>query len=341
MNTVQKNIVRILISLAFGFLLVKAALEFYQVALGLGQGLESFPSRWSIAFLAFTVFCILIFLWIICLLWFPARTEKVLSHFIQARNRLGILRWFIVVAAVVVLPLLFLYTEWGAFFTTPFLRLLAFLVCSIIFAFFVSREESKLADWNSFLLGSVTTASIFLVAQYLTKVTTYPFALSWSEGNRLYDYSLYIDPSRYLFADEMKTPYKSPGRYMLWGILYLIPGTPIWLHRLWDAFLWCVPCLVFGLLLSRWSNLAPKDKLLYTLWIFLFLSQGPIYPPLLLSAILVVLFVRSERWFISLIGASVATYYASISRWTWWPAVPVWSDQNHPRFGTHRSYRIG
>jgi len=325
MTSFARNANRILISLASGSLFLKVVIDFYQAVPGEGSELGRFSILWGLAFLIFTVFCILFYLCILSSLWFPTRTSKVIPTLVQARNRLGFIRWLLAATAVILSPIFFLYTEWGAIFTTPYLRLFALLTSSILFAFCVSQEETKLVDWNNFLLGSVTAASIFLVAQLLTKVTTYPFALSWSEGNRLYDYSLYTDPGRYQFADEMKKPYLSPGRYTLWGIPYLIPGTPIWLHRLWDALLWSVPCLLLGLLLSRWSNLSTRNRWLYALWIFLFLSQGPIYPPLILSAILVVFMVRSDRWLLSLIGTTIATIYASISRWTWWPVSAVWA----------------
>jgi hypothetical protein len=325
MSSFLKNTLRAVISLASGFLLLRTIIDFYHVAPGVGSWLGRFSPLWGIAFLAFTAFCMVYYLLITFVLWFPGKTGKILPALIKARNRLGILRWFLAVAIVVLPPVFFLFTKWGASFTTPYLRLFALITSSIVFAGCVSQEEIRLIGWNDFLTGSVTIASVFLVGQLVANITTYPFALSWSEGNRLYDYSLYTDPSRYQFADQMETPYGSPGRYTLWGIPFLIPGTSIWLHRLWDTLLWSVPCLILGLLLSRWSNLAPKEKWLVALWIFLFLSQGPIYPPLILSAILVVLFVRSGRWVISLIGAAIATYYASASRWTWLPASPSWA----------------
>jgi hypothetical protein len=60
-------------------------------------------------------------------------------------------------------------------------------------------------------------------------------------------------------------------------------------------------------------------------WAFLFLAQGPIYTPLVLSAILVVLAVRRQSWLASLVGVGIASFYAALSRWTWMPAAAIWA----------------
>jgi hypothetical protein len=300
-------------------------MDFYQVAPGKGSWLGRFSLPWGIAFLVFTVACTLFLSGILFSLWFHNKTSRALLNLIWVRNRSRRFCWLIAIAVVIIHPVFLLFTKWGASFTSPLIRCFTLVTGSVIFAICISHQEMRLLEWDGFFNGMVTIASAFLVANLFTNVTNYPFALSWSEGNRLYDYSIYTDPSRYQFVDTMEMPYSSPGRYILWGILFLIPGTPIWLHRLWDALLWIVPCILFGFLLSRWNNLATKEKWIYVLWIFLFLSQGPIYPPLMLSAILVVLFVRSGRWAISLVVAAVASYYASASRWSWLPASPTWS----------------
>jgi hypothetical protein len=174
-------------------------------------------------------------------------------------------------------------------------------------------------------MGIVLVGSIFAFTERLTTVTTYPFSLTWSEGNRLYDYSVYIDNDRYIYPNELKIPYSAAGRYILWGILFAIPNTPIWLHRLWDALLWTVPYIVLGYLMTRWSKLGKAGKWLFALWVFLFLLQGPIYTPLILSAMLIVLTIRPNNWGLSLVGAALAGFYASSSRWTWLPAPATWA----------------
>jgi chromate transport protein ChrA len=94
---------------------------------------------------------------------------------------------------------------------------------------------------------------------------------------------------------------------------------------LWNAILFTLPYIVLGYLLARWSALKSAHKWIIALWFFLFLAQGPIYTPLLLSAIVIVLTVHPRNMFLSLIGVAIAGYYASASRWTWLPAPATWA----------------
>jgi hypothetical protein len=175
------------------------------------------------------------------------------------------------------------------------------------------------------LFSLVFIGSFFAIADYLTIVTNYPFTLSWSEGNRLYDYSVFFGKNRYTILENTEIPHHQPGRNMLWGIVFLIPETPIWLHRFWDRILWIVPNLILGLLLARWGKLNTIKFWVFTLWVFLFLTQGPVYAPLILSAIVVVTFVRPGSWILSLAGVVLASYYAASSRYSWAPAPAMWT----------------
>ncbi len=174
-------------------------------------------------------------------------------------------------------------------------------------------------------LGFVLSASVFLTARQLVGVTNFPFALGWSEGNRLYDYSVILGKNRYIYPGELTPVRRETGRLLLWGAPYLIPGSPIWLNRLWNVLLGVLPPLALGFVIGRTKRLPSIIKWTFVLWVFLFLSQGPIYTPLVLSAIIVVVFVQPGKWIQSLIAVAAASYYASSSRFTWLPAVPGWA----------------
>ncbi|GAG98022.1 unnamed protein product, partial [marine sediment metagenome] len=64
---------------------------------------------------------------------------------------------------------------------------------------------------------------------------------------------------------------------------------------------------------------------MFALWVFLFLTQGPIYTPLVLSALLIVIFVHPGRWLLSLLGVVLASFYAASSRYTWFLAPTTWA----------------
>lgn len=171
-------------------------------------------------------------------------------------------------------------------------------------------------------LTLLASAYVYMVAHELSLVTSYPFALGWSEGNRLYDYSLVFGQDLYNASGDLALPYGSPGRHGLWGLAFLIPGLPIAGHRLWNAILWFLPPLIFGLFLAR--PVARLDfKAGLALWAALFLNQGPIYTPLLLAATVVLAF---DRWRppARLLALAAASFYAGLSRWTWSLAPGAW-----------------
>jgi len=168
-------------------------------------------------------------------------------------------------------------------------------------------------------------AAWFTVMSYAQLVTNYPFKLYWSEGNRFYDYSLIFAKNLYQSNVPVAPLYNEPGRYALWGILFAIPGLPIWVHRLWNAILWIVPLLLVGILLARWQQISRLYRLFFVVWVFLFLMQGPIYPSLVMGVILVLMTARWKHLALRMVVVFLAGYYVGLSRWTWLVAPAVWA----------------
>jgi hypothetical protein len=258
-------------------------------------------------------------------IWTPQRLQLLKSILVSIRQRLRSLR-LLVILIVILAPVVFLlYTVPGSLFTGTYLRLqIGFPVCFLL-AIFLTRSNVDLVKAGDAVFAVLLYGSIFILVTHLTYVRNYPFSLTWSEGNRLYDYSVILGSQRYQYAGKLTLPYDTPGRYLLWGILFALPNTPIWLHRLWDAALSTVLYVLLGYLVARWTRLGSLGKISLALWIFLFLYQGPIYAPLLICAMIVVLTVSEKRIWLSLIGVTVASFYASISRWTWFPVPAIWA----------------
>lgn len=236
----------------------------------------------------------------------------------QAR-RLRFIRWIVALAVFLFPSWLCLYSPWGDFFSGTAFRLVLAAGCSLLITCLIGEAD----DWRSLFLISGVSIYGFFVAGYLTGVTNYPFSLGWSEGNRFYDYSSIFGQDLYS-GGGFSVPYFSPGRYGLWGIWFLIPGLPIWFHRLWDAVLWTVLPLIAGRLFARRLPVDARTGWGITIWAALFLNQGPIYPPLMLAAILVLLVGNSPLW-LQLMGAAVASVYAGLSRFTWALAPGIWA----------------
>ena len=173
----------------------------------------------------------------------------------------------------------------------------------------VSREMLGLSIGVLIFTSFLARSSLFII--------DYPFSLSWSEGNRFYDYSLFFGESLYNYPDPIESPYYSPGRYGLWGILFLWQGLPIWVHRLWNVILQVVPVLVFSALLTRKLSPAVLRYGLF-LWIVIFLTAlAPLHPPFVIASAIAILFAFDESLVKRGASLAVASYYAGLSRWTW------------------------
>jgi hypothetical protein len=173
----------------------------------------------------------------------------------------------------------------------------------------VSPEALGLSFGMLIFVSFLARASLFII--------DYPFSLSWSEGNRFYDYSLVFAESLYNYEGQILNPYSSPGRYGLWGILFLWQGLPIWAHRLWNLIVQTLPVVVFSAFLTR--KLSPM-VLRYGvfLWIILFLTVlAPLHPPFVIAAAIAIVFAFDPSLIKRGISLAAASYYAALSRWTW------------------------
>lgn len=314
-----------MISLGLLAVLGFLSLDIYKSVLGNGlkAGVDITLLRFT-AVAASLVF-LLAALGLLAQIWMPQRVSIAGARLIRLRERLGALRWLLAFLLAFLPVLILLFTPLGRLLPAGYIRLGALLLTGFLVGLFVSRSSTQLLTCSDFALGIVLTATSYVFGSFLTLVTNYPFSLSWSEGNRLYDYSLPFGSGRYHSVGQLEQAYDSIGRSLLWGLAFLAADLPIWVHRLWNAFLSTVPHLFLGYLLARWSRIDGRERWLFGMWFFLFLAQGPIYTPLVLSAILLILTVSVNRLLLSAAGAALAGYYASLSRWTWLPASATWA----------------
>ncbi len=252
----------------------------------------------------------------------------------------------IVLAAGVafILPILLFFTLPGIGLGGQFTRLVLLLAAAAVIGFLTTRSATRPISLPAFLGGLIAAGAAHLIVHRFSGVSMYPFSLSWSEGNRLFDYSLVVDPGRYTILDPQSLRYGGYGRNLLWGLPFLLPDTSIALHRAWDGVLWTLPYLALGWGLAAYAGARRWLRLAFAGWLFLFLFQGPIYSPLLLSALAVVWAAAywgdlrrsptaadtpdapTNPWRMLLAAAVVAAagYYAALSRWTWLPAAVIW-----------------
>lgn len=205
----------------------------------------------------------------------------------------------------------------GRYLVGLFPRLLLFWLVVLALATLLRAWHS--GPWPRLLLG---TALVYgLVHQILVlapDVTAYPFALEWSEASRFYEASLFW--SDRLYGMWLSPPELHPSRYLLQSIPFLVDGLPLWFHRLWQVVLWfALPAGVAVLWVKRLRLEGRWLRLLFGLWVVLFLFEGPVYYHLLVMVVIVLAGSDVRRPWQSSVAMGIASLWAGISRINWFP----------------------
>lgn len=311
--------------MATSWLLIAASVDVYQAGIGSGFWIGQLSIKWALGILGVVLTFALILAGIGVILWRPDRISRGREFLLNLRARLSWGRWVFAAMAVIILPWFLLHSYWGGVFTGAYLRLVMFVSAVGILSWLLTYTDQSLIEWPIILGSIVLVGSSFAFLRLLGNVTNYPFSLFWSEGNRIWDYSLLYRPDLYIYPTGKLTEsqFYPIGRTLLYGLPYLLPQYSILGIRLWNALLFSLPYSVLG-----WLALRPqKGRLIYWvlfgLWVFTFLNQGPIWTPLVISAIMVVLVRRSALW-AAIPMLILAGYYAGMSRPTWVFAPSIW-----------------
>ncbi len=273
----------------------------------------------------------------------PERTsayQKILRLGISILQRLGLLaiwwrtllgraRWLLAIALLVLPVWLLLHSGWGTLFTGSYYRYLLLIGSSLLVAVLLRRDSDQLVAAPQWFAALLLVSAAIAFGQAVRDATSYPFSLTWSEGNRMWDYSVLFGRRLYNYpADQPIHAYIDWGRQVMWGLPFLFADISIVQMRIWSGLLFSVPYMIFGWIifrpLSSPGRTAGGVWFLCGLWTFLFLNQGPIYAPLVISAILVALAWRRPLW-IGLPLIFLAGYFAQASRFTWMFAPAMWA----------------
>lgn len=309
--------------LAASIVLLGACFEFYHIAWGTGAAIGQFSVRWLALFVFFCLFCAALFAGVLFAVF---RQERFLQFFepaIAFRNKFALARWMLAVL-VLIIPVWFLQgTMWGIVFHGMFFRILLWALMAVLLAVLLT-QTGDLLGWQPLLAALVLTSSAFTVAISLQRVTEYPFSLAWSEGNRIWDYSILFGRARYdIPANQDIYVLLDTGRQLVGGLVFLIPGVGIETVRLWTGLTLIIPYFLVGLAVYLTLEKSARLWLLLMLWVFLFLRQGPIHPPLVLAAALTAFLWRKPLW-LAIPLMIYAGHYAASSRFTWMFAPGIW-----------------
>lgn len=321
---VRKNVEYILLSAFAGFVLYQASLEFYNIAWGTGRWWGEFSLLWFMLFLLFSFFCVGLFVFINYFIWRRRMNDGIMDWFASSREKISGFRWLILVCLVFIPPWLLQYTVLGIMFRGAYIRILIWFVDVFLLAFILA-DGQKLIGWGKFLAALIITAGVFSITASVKNVTDYPFSLGWSEGNRIWDYSIMFGRGLYDYPADAYIPVLlDAARQFIGGLPFLIPGLTLWMERLWISFTQIIPYFLVGFAIFRSFFKNNKNIwILMVVWMFLFLKQGPIHASLVVSAALVALAWRNSLW-VSIPLLIISGYFAQASRFSWSFAPGMW-----------------
>lgn len=325
MSTTRELFLRLLVIALATFLLTAASLEFYNITWGTGEWLGEFSLKWFAAFVLFEAFCVACLEATILAAWHNEKFYSALVRVAKLRNKLGVARWFLS-AVVLILPIWILqYTAWGLVLHGQYLRWLLWAVSAILLGCLLTRSDEKAVEWLGIVsaLTLISGAAVFILS--LGNVTSYPFSLGWSEGNRWWDYSILFGRDIYIYPEDKPIPVLLDiGRQFIGGIPFLIPNVTIWQARLWVGLVNAVPYFILGLVAFKSAQFKRWQWILVSVWTMIFVLQGPIHPPLLWCAILVAFAWGKPLW-LAVPLIFVTSYFAEVSRYTWMFAPGMWA----------------
>ena len=306
------------------YLMFESSRGFQKIAWGTGEWWGEYSIKWGAAYVIYVAFCILVILVAWDILFSRNLFQSVFERLIAIRERLGRIPWLLALLILISPVWLFQYTSWGVVFSDIYIRISVWFMVVIGIAFFIKKGD-VLFGWNEFIVAVLLTSSEFVIAVPFMNVTNYPFALGWSEGNRMWDYSIMFGRRLYDYpSDKEIVVLLDTGRQFVGGLPFIFTGITIQLERFWIGLTVVLPYLLLGFAAFRF--LRKKDIvpwILAGLWVLIFLKQGPIHPPLVLCAVVVALFWRRPLW-LAIPIIAMTGYAAEESRFTWVFAPGLW-----------------
>ena len=218
-------------------------------------------------------------------------------------------------------------TGYTFIFTIPFsrdllndldwVRFLIFWVFSLLGMYGLKAIKENVPWLTSLLVVVIFQTSVHLLITQLSSVTSYPFAMGWSETSRYYYPSLFL--SEQIFGTRLPWPILHPSLHLLLVPPYLFDA-PLWFHRFWQVFLrFALLGLTAQALLWRLSIKKRTFRWLLWFWMVLYLFQVPVYFHLAVPLILMLWGYSSQNdrltWFVLIL----ASFWSGLSRINWYP----------------------
>jgi len=246
--------------------------------------------------------------------------ERILSLAESPERLSGKARW---ISALFFFIALFGFT---IAFKLPFIEFLSGVVwlrvlvfwCFNILGFCALKSIRRDMPWLTGLISMALCQSVLhLLFVYLPRISTYPFAMGWSETSRFYHPSFFL--SELVYGKLYPWPIQNPSLHLLLAAPYLFDA-PLWFHRFWQVALrYILVGAVVPALMTRLSIQRRATRWVVGLWMYLFLFMGPIYFHLTIPVILILLGFSPQNDRRTWVVVILASIWCGWSRVNWYP----------------------
>ncbi len=217
---------------------------------------------------------------------------------------------------VVAFPLL-MFGRMQNYFAHHWIMHAIFVWLSVLLAACIMALWQK--PWiEGLVYAALSLAVVYNLTTYFPHVTNYPFSLWWSETTRFYMGSTFF--AERIYGRDLPWVTMHLTRYLIQSFPFLIPESPLWVHRLWQAALRFSFPFITGILAARFFKLSkPKVFWVFAGWAGLYFFQGPVFYHLIIVVMLVFLLVDVHHFWKTLLAVVVISIYAGFSRINWVP----------------------
>jgi len=292
-------------------------LAFFQsVPQFISEGINPWRSKWTIylVVLMLNIFLGGALVWGLSLDFFDNIIRRIEIASLSGIARVAAL---IAVPAALISFLLIHFKVFGTILPQFFPSLWIFLWLSIVAAIAL-KVSTKISLLPSFVAILLVQGALFRVWGILNVVTDFPFTIDYSETSRFYYGSLFF--SRSMYGIDLPLSILHPSRYLLQAIPFIIPGLPLWAHRLWQAVLWIVLTGTSAWLLSHHMKFSSRYlTVMVAVWGFVYFLQGAVYYHLQVCIIIILLGYSKKHPARTLLAVILSSLWAGISRVNWFP----------------------
>ena len=215
---------------------------------------------------------------------------------------------------------LWLVTPTGRYFQSFVSRIWLLTIFTMMGSEIIRLTYPYVNSRQAFEISFIMCIVILIVCAYCySSITSYPFALTWSEGKWFVDAAIIFSPK--VFGTRSLLPFEEPTRAIMQSLPYLFTNSPsILLLRFWQTVLFLGIPLGCGIAcIHRFKVLKGFQKILVIGWLFSFFFIGPIKFYLLLPLMIFFLGFDSHKFIQSLVVIILSAICIPPIRFNWYP----------------------